>query len=526
MGLSFKQRLGLIAYTIANEPSRTFEAFTYEPKKSTRSVSTRGYSAADSTARYGDFRTSRGSADYELRGGLAKVRAKSRWLYRNSSSMRRYINLIKTNVVGETGFIFQSRVRKLDGDLDEQLNKRVEKDFAEWSKTPTTCGKMTMADLQKQAIGVYGRDGEVIWEKVTNSRYKDRFAINPIEADFLDETLNTIFTMTGNEIRMGVEIREDGSPVAYHFLTRHPGDSSWYSQDFQRRYRRVEADRVIHFYERDRPGQTRGEPPTVTVINSIKMLDGYREAETVGRRLRSAVMGFFQKMKPTTRGIAELGDIDEDGNMIEANSDNSLDMSVTPGTLKELPEGIEFKQFDPGGSQTDYGQFEGQIKKDVSMGINLSVMSHGMETAGISYSAGRTVIGEDRDYYKTLQMWMVRSLMQETFRSWLSYRILSPDSNIPPTRFDAIVGAARFRPRGWDWVDPQKEVKANSEALRTKQTSLTRVLAARGIDLYDHLEEIAMEEKAAAKLGLTLEYNTSNAVNETKPNNNSDDEDD
>ena len=102
-----------------------------------RKAKARGYAAAAKKARYGDFHSSRGSADYELRHGLVEVRNKSRYLARNSSMMKRFLGLLAINVVGQNGFIFQSRVRRQNGDMDDSLNKRVEADFKRWSKRPT-----------------------------------------------------------------------------------------------------------------------------------------------------------------------------------------------------------------------------------------------------------------------------------------------------------------------------------------------------------------------------------------------------
>jgi lambda family phage portal protein len=477
----------------------------------------RSYLGAQKVARYADFgASSSGSADYELRNSLTELRSKTRFLARNSPSMVRYIQLMKQNIVGEHGFRFQCRVtRGANGKVDVSLNTSVESAWNDWCDECTVDGAMTMIDLLNQAVETWCRDGEVIWEFVENSRYTDNLSINPLEADMLDEALNTVDPTTKNQIRMGVEIDTYGRPIAYHILTSHPGDMTWYSQDHNQRYRRVPASRIVHMFMRKRAGQTRGEPPAASIINSIKMLDGYREAETMSRRLRAALMGFFTRVFPQGQNITALAD--------QVNpEDGQFEMNMEPGVLKSLPDGYEFSQFDPGGSQTDYAQFEGQAKKDQAMGIGISVMSHGMELAGISYSAGRTVIMEDRDFYKTMQQWFIRVGIRHVFRRWLKLHSLQDDSSVPPTRINIVRRMHIFRPRGWDWVDPAKDVKANAEALATSQTSLSRVAAARGIDRDDLLREIAEDQAAAKELGLTLTYTTGMADN----NNNDDDDDD
>lgn len=459
----------------------------------------RNYLAAQNVARYGDLTASRGSADWELANSLSEVRAKARFLARNSGSMRRYIQLMRVNIVGDGGFRLQSRVRMLDGRLDISLNQRVEDAWSRWCEAPTVDGQMTMIDLLNQAVATWCRDGEVIWEIVYSNQYRDGVSINPIEADLLDETLTRKNPDNGNDIRMGVEVDSYGRPVAYHLLTSHPGDLVWYAVENQRRYRRVPANRIIHIFDKDRPGQTRGEPPAAAAIQPVKMLDGYREAETMGRRLRAALMGFFTRSLPKMEGLTELADRQDD-------ADEIFEMDMEPGRLKQLPDGMEFKEFSPGGSTTDYAQFESQIKKDLAMTFGISAFSHGMETQGVSYSTGRSVLIEDRDYYKTRQRFFIDHGILRLFRIWLPRHVLEETSKVPPTRLDAIFASVVFRPRGWDWVDPGKDVKANTEALRTKQTSLSRIAAARGMDRDELLDEIAEDIEAAESRGLTLEY--------------------
>lgn len=464
----------------------------------------RSYDAGKYVARYGDLVNSSGSADYELSTSLVPLRNKSRNLFRNSSAHRRFVQLKRVNIVGEHGFRLQSRVRKEDGSLDKVLNAKVQEEWIEWWEHPTVDGKMTGLDLEKQAVSSWCNDGEVIWEVVYGSRYPSGIAINPVEPDMLDESLITTNPDTGNEIRMGVEVNKDGKPVTYWFLTDHPGDLHGLGGSHSRnRHRRVPADRILHLYDRVRAGQTRGEPPAAPVIHPVKMLDGYREAEVMGRRLRAAIMGFFTKDMPTSEGISQLADREtEQGD----DWDNTFEMDINPGTLKSLPYGYDFKQFDPGGVQADYHDFEGQIKKDQAMGYGISAFSHGMETEGVSYSTGRSVLTEDRDSYKQDHQFFIGGLYTPLFKMWIVRRVLDENSRIPASRVPLIIRKKTFRARGWDWVDPAKEVAANSEALKTKQTSLTRVAAARGIDIADLLDEIEEEQALAAERGLTLDY--------------------
>lgn len=449
----------------------------------------KNYSAASNTARFNDFMSSSGSADMELLNGLSMVRRKTRFLARNSGTMKRYLQLLQDNIVGESGFRAQ-----IGG------NERVENAWNAWCEAPTTDGKMTMVDLCRQMVATWGRDGEYFLEVVVNSRFPDMIALNPLEPDMIDESLNGVHWQTKNRIKMGVELDDFGAPVAYYVLTVHPGDMGFGGLPLSKeRHRRVPADKIIHVYERLRPGQTRGEPPASAVINSIKMLDGYREAETMNRRISAAMMGFFSREVPKGEGLQPLAnetDEDEDG-------EERFTLSLEPGTLKLLPDGMRFDKFDPGGSQTDYGQFESQVKKDIAMGLGISTFALGMETAGVSYSTGRSVLMEDRDFYKGKQAFFVRQAMRPIFAAWAKMHQIADLSSIPPTRLKAVTAACKFRGRGWSWIDPAKDIAATAQALETLQTSYTQVAADRGLDVTDLFEEIAADKELLMKYGLT-----------------------
>ena len=483
----------------------------------------RSYSGAGTNAFLGNFSSSGGgSADYELSQSIYPLRNRIRSIARNSGVGKRFVQLLKDNVVGEAGFNLQVRVRMQDGKPDRSLNTRVEEAWTAFCQNPTVIDDMDMVDIQKQMVATWGRDGEYILELVRDG--DDGVLLNPIESDMLDHNLTTIHGPTGNQIRMGVEVDANGRAVAYHFLHQHPGDLSWFSPTTKQRYRRVSADRVIHIFERLRPGQTRGEPPASSIIRPTKMIDGYREAETTGRRMKAAIMGFVEEGPEATAADGLDGMADRvDG---EETDDPVYEIDMEPGTIKKLPRGHHFNGFDPGGAQTDYAQFEAQIKAEQSMGVSISPVSLGYETAKLSYSTHRGLVGEDRDMYRGLQSFFIRRGMRKIFAVWLfshvSYNI---DSLIPPSRLNAIMLRYKFLARGWDQIDPTKDTKAENEQLGARTTSLSRIAAKRGLSRDDLLDEIEDDERALRERGLTQSLGNGTGVQPTSGGEEDDDDD-
>lgn len=182
-----------------------------------KQLSKRKYAAADQSRLFADFRISETSADDELKNALAILRSRSRDLARNNEYAKRYLNLIKTNVVGENGFSLQVRARNADRSLDAAGNKIIENAFASWGRAgnPEISGRMSWLDMQRFAAETLVRDGEVFIRVLKGSGLKDGVSFQFIESDLIDEKKNST-EKNGNKVRMGVELDEYHRPVAYH----------------------------------------------------------------------------------------------------------------------------------------------------------------------------------------------------------------------------------------------------------------------------------------------------------------------
>ena len=88
----------------------------------------RGYDGAQVGRLFSDFITSQRSADSELRHTLKTLRNRCRELVRNNEYAKRYVHLLKTNVVGERGVTLQEKALNADGTLDQIGNRIIEQE--------------------------------------------------------------------------------------------------------------------------------------------------------------------------------------------------------------------------------------------------------------------------------------------------------------------------------------------------------------------------------------------------------------
>ena len=107
----------------------------FKPKTDKKGkVFKRSYAAANSGHIFADFKASERSADSELRPALRKIRSRSRDLARNNEYAKKYLNLLKNNVIGEKGFGLQVKATDTIGKLDQDGNQKVEYAFRKWGK--------------------------------------------------------------------------------------------------------------------------------------------------------------------------------------------------------------------------------------------------------------------------------------------------------------------------------------------------------------------------------------------------------
>ena len=440
----------------------------------------RSYAGANQGRLFADFMASRSTADSELRASLEVLRDRSRDLVRNNEYARRFVNLMKTNVVGDRGFTHQVRARNDDQSLDAPGNCDV-------------TGQMSWLDVQRFAIESLVRDGECFIRLVRLPEYKHSFSLQFIESDYIDVEKNG--RTDNGEIRMGVEFNKLGRPVAYHVLLNHPNDQLFNSNPSARKIERIPAADIIHLYIPSRTHQSRGEPFMTPAIAGLKMLHGYREAELIAARAGAAKFGVIT----TPDGDEFSGDSETDDEV------PIIDMS--PGSTFQMPAGHDFKLIDPTHPGSQFAEFEQAILRGVASGLNVSYTSLSNDLKGVSYSSIRQGTIEERDHYKTLQSFMIQHLCEPIFRAWLS-QIMAFENSMPikSDKYGKFADAIAFRGRGFAWVDPAREISAHVMALSNGIVSMNDVAANYGRDVEELFSQIQADKEMAERFGLKTAF--------------------
>lgn len=464
----------------------------------------RSYAGAQLGRTVSDWIANSTSADSELYTSLRTLRNRSRQLVRDNEYAGNAIDrIIPNNVVGQ-GIGFQSQVMmRRGGKLDEKINSLIETKYRRWQRATFchTAGKLAFADIERMVVREVAESGEILVRMIKSSFGGSEvpFALEIIEADQLVDNWSGR-TENGNEIRMGVEVDKWQRPVAYWLYPRHPGDYTIASTAPSNTWQRVPADEVIHIALFDRPLQTRGVPWLHNVMVKLRHMGGYEEAEIVRARASASIMGFIESPEldnPVTPEDAMNADDVMDGEKV---------FDLSPGVVKELAPGEKFNGFAPTSANTALEPFMRFMLRSVAAGTGISYESLSKDFSQSNYSSSRLSLTEDRDNWRVLQAWLIRQFHQRVYEAWLEMAVLSGVLNLPAYETaPEIYQEVRWMSRGWDWIDPVKEVAAKKAEVRAGFTTVADVIASKGGDVEDVFRQRRREIDLAADYNLVLE---------------------
>jgi len=448
------------------------------------------------TAGWGNQTT---SEDTELSSSLVNGRNRARALTRDAPYAKRARTIVQNNVIG-TGIGMQAKVVNAKGDLDDRVNDGIEEAWESWcgAKSCHTGGELHFSDLERVMMGQIFDTGEV-FARVHNRAFGPSLipiALELIEPERVADEFAVAAQYGHTIVRLGVETDEFHRPVAYFFRSTHPGDLRLTPQT-QTKIERVPAQDIFHPRIIERWPSTRAMPWMHAVARKLNDMDATTEAEITAARGAACYMGFIENVDPA----AEFGVKQEDG---------TTEIEISPATVERLGPNEKFNFAAPNRPNSQLDPFMRMMLREVAAGIGCSYESLSRDYSQSNYSSSRLALLDDRDLWRVLQLWFIRMFRMDFHKRWLQAAVLSGNIAAIPKEAYALNMAkyekVSFKPRGWGWIDPTKEVDAYAKAIEQGFTTVTHVIAQTGDgrDIEDVLRERAQELKLAKSYGIEL----------------------
>ena len=449
--------------------------------------------------------TSSGSPKEDIDDNLETLRQRSRDLYMGGAPIATgAIKTIRTNVVGG-GLRLKARldtdVLNLSDDEAEAKEREFEREFAIWSESKFCDAerKNNFYELQQLAIlsQLLSGDAFVLLPAIKKYNFPYDISIQLIESDRI-RTPNS--KMNDKNIISGIEFGKYGEPKAYYICKKHPGSTS---SIFGEEYQKVPAygkntglANVIHIMESERPGQTRGVPVLATVIEPLKQLGRYTDAELMAAVV-SGMYTIFIEMEKENFESPMFGESIVEEDRIDDLDPNTIE--IGNGAVVQLGPGEKARETNPGRPNTAFDGFVSSICKQ--MGASLEIpYDLLMKQFDSSYSASRAALLEAWKMFKMRREWIISDFCQPIYEQWLTEAVAKGRVEAPGFFDDPIIHKAYC---GSEWsgptqgqLDPLKEVNAAArrveEGFSTRSRETTELT---GGDYYQNMRQSKKEER-------------------------------
>lgn len=471
-----------------------------------------------------------GSALEDIESNIEVLRERSRDLFMGAPIATGALRTMTTNIVG-SGLRLNTRIdyeflgmTREEADAWETI---VEREFELWSES-TSCDLQRMNDfykLQELAFLSQLMSGDVFALLPYHKRHPMPYELT-VQLVEADRVCNPSGTMTLDaSIVNGVEIDSKGEVIAYHIAEHHPKSSFGVNNKWQRieKYGPLTGrPNVIHMVNMERPGQRRGVPILAPVIESLKQLTRYSDAELMAAVISGMYTVFIEKQATKT---GDLGGVSYD-EQIDSENDDTIE--IGNGAVNFLEEGETIKDSNPGRPNSAFDGFVTSICRQIGVALEIPyevLMKHFTS----SYSASRGALLEAWKMFRKRRSWVANSFCQPIYEEWLSEAVAKGRVRAPGFFNDPLVKKAYCKAE-WNGptqgqLDPKKEVEAaelrvqGGYSTRTKET-----IELTGGDYWaNHALRIAEEEaRKQAGFGTTAKGAAAKPAKE----NDTDDEDD
>ncbi|MBC5790615.1 phage portal protein [Providencia sp. JUb39] len=422
-----------------------------------------------------------GSINRAIKSSASRLYDQGRTLALNSSIGARYCQHVTDSVVG-TGLDPKPMITDKNGKLDEKLNKTIEGVFWAWAgsqKRFSRNGRFNFRELLAICERERIMGGECF---VVLHEDKNEINVSVLSADKCDWSLNQKAT-DETTIVNGIEYdNETLRPVAYYFRKY-----DLLTQSFTGKNYRVEASKVLHYFNPTTAEQMRGITDFLPVIKDIAHQEAFRETVIIHKRIAASSMAFIEKPKETGDGF-DMGD--DDFNY----QPPAIVHDFEPGTIQELEAGSTIKSIQSNQSGDDFDKFNDAMLTSISMGLGCFKQGLSGDTSQINYSAARFGSLMEGNRFKGLQNRLIEVVIMPLYEAFLRHAVIHSKINIRMTQIDNIVlNTTVIRPKV-ESVDPLKDINAQVTLINNGLKSRSAVILERGDDPEQVFSEISAEK--------------------------------
>ena len=440
-----------------------------------------------------NWRPGGGSANADLLPELETLRDRNRDLVRNVPIASGAISTNKTHVIGDGLTLNATCDREalgLSPEAAAAFNKAAEREWLTFCATADFTRVQHLSDFQYMLFGATLDSGDVFVLR----RYRDegtRYALR-LQAIEADRVCNPHWRSDTQTLAGGIEHDEAGVPIAVHIADQHPGDIRRTALTWRRVQMRMDdgAPIVLHIFDRVRPDQARGIPYLAPVIEMLKSLGDFTDAE-VRSALVAAMFAVFVEKAPDS----ETSPLPSTGE--GANGKDEIEMGS--GAIIDLAEGEKVTVASGARPNPQFDPFMMAMFRQIGVALEMPVELL-IKHFTASYSASRAALEMAWHTFRRRRSWFARTLLQPVYEMVIEEAVLRGYLDCPG--FDDPLLRAAWCKATWSGpvrlsLNPKLEAEADEIDLRNHLKTHQQVMTERTGGDFDQKIEQGKREKAA-----------------------------
>ena len=477
------------------------------------------------------------SADGELLGELETLRDRTRDMIRNHGLMSGAVQTHLDNVIG-AGWRLNAKPdwRELGiTDVDvrsewEQSTEALWRRYAEDIDCNVDATRRTnFAGIMAQAYRSYLTSFEIL---ATAEWVEDPYYYNT-RIQMLDPArLSNPNSVPDNDrLRAGVAKDALGAPIAYWISTENEAAfASFSGTKTWKRIPRATAwgrTQVIHIFDSDRIGATRGKGSIVSALLKGKMVDKWDKAHleaSILNAMYAAVIESSLDWQATAAAIgAGVSETDPTLTYMDNRAEFHKDATIRFNGVKipHLFPGEQLKLTAPQHPNAAFEKFHQFADRYMAAAWNLTYEQYSRDYSQTNYSSGRAALLEVWKFFNGRQQFIAGPFARQGYSLWLEEAIDNGDVKLPAGAPDFYAAKnawtrCRWIGPGRGSLDPEKDNNAKKLAYGMYQTSLEEMASEEGRDWRDTIDQRAVEKAYMIKMGVDPQPLQDSALN-TKP---------
>lgn len=458
------------------------------------------------------------SPESDIEENRKLLRERSRDLSMNSPIGAAAVASTRTNCIGP-GLVPKPKVDYeflgITKEEAKEFEKQVKKEFALWAES-TLCDnndQNNFYELQQIVFSDWLKNGEGFalikyGEVLPDMPY--RLRIKLIEADRVctpgsfDGSYDGFNERKkdGNIIMNGIETDKGGKVAAYYVCSQFPGeyDQGEYKwQRIEKRGKNTGNPNILHIFNAERAGQYRGVPFLAPVIQAIKQLTRYTEAEIMAAIINSMFSIFIQT--ENGEGITDFKGVDDEEDGAGADSEDD-ELEFGYGTINFLKTGETVKAVESTHPSSGYDVFAFTMATHIGAALEIAPEVL-LKKFTNNFSASRGALNETWKAFRMRRKWFVNDFCQEVYVLWFNEAVSTGRLKAPGYFNNPLVKKA-YTNTTWNGpaqghLNPLQEASAAAKRIEEGlSTHEDECVAMNGSDFDDNIRALENENAMLA----------------------------